>query len=141
MTMRQSQYLVAKDRTLQIIFEVSKPMRRSNDRRSLADHRVGEADAVGCRAILDFLMHRSITGAPGRWTDHSRIAATTLTMPPIQEASGSSACAPHSALHPGYRLTLCPPSTMSATWLPPSPSARVCRNPIFDRSLRTEVRT
>jgi hypothetical protein len=44
--MRQSQYLVAIDRTFQIVFEVGKPVRGSNNWRSLANLAVREPDAV-----------------------------------------------------------------------------------------------
>src|SRR5262249_13147951 len=84
MMMRQSQYLVAIERTFQVVLEVGKPVRGAHHRRSLADNRVCESNAVRGRAILDFLVHRSA----GELTHCILVASRRPAGNPIIEVEG-----------------------------------------------------
>ena len=66
----QTQNLVAKDRALQVVLEMGKPVRRAHDRRTFADDGIGKPRTVGRRAMLDFLMRRSVPGAAGALFSH-----------------------------------------------------------------------
>src|SRR5262245_45637111 len=48
---------MAINRAFEVVFEVVKPVRCTNDGCPFANDGISQADAIGCRAILNLLLH------------------------------------------------------------------------------------
>jgi hypothetical protein len=56
---------MAINRAFEVVFEVVKPVRCTNDGRPFANDAISQADPIGCCAILNLLLHK-FCSVPGR---------------------------------------------------------------------------
>src|SRR5215813_3723287 len=68
---------MAINRAFEVVFEVVKPVRCTNDGCPFANYGISQADAIGCCAILNLLLHRFCAS---HGTHHLHIDAAMLAI-------------------------------------------------------------